>query len=260
VYRVASKSLIDGAARTRRFSLFLNPYNWLALLRVFLVFAHPGQFFWAIVGRKILPNVEVKTPIGRVCVEMRNFESLRTLFSTFCRRDYLTSIEPAVAIMDCGANIGIASLYFLSRNVNNRVICFEPDRANTDYLKRNLRSYMDRVVIHEVALATEAGSATLFRAEDGKYSSLIASDKADQPDQIMCVKFEDGLREVIAAGLPVVVKLDVEGLEVALVESVEWDNFPEVRAIISESTGCSNVITRQHRRKLHSGFVEHLIF
>jgi FkbM family methyltransferase len=240
--------------------LFFNRHNWLALFRVFMVFGRPFSFFAAILSGRVLKEVDVKTPIGVIRVEMRNHESLRTLFSTFCRRDYLTATSPAFAVMDCGANIGIASLYFLTRNVANRTTCFEPDRANTAYLHRNLAPFAERVTIHEVGLATEDGSATLFRAEDGKYSSLIPSDRANTPDQIECRKFDSALRAVVAEQLPVIVKMDVEGVEVDLVKSVNWDDYPSVRRIISESTGCTNVIRRTHRLEFRSGLVEHLIF
>jgi FkbM family methyltransferase len=240
--------------------VFLNPHNWLAILRAFFVIVRPIHFFIAILGRKNLTELHVKTPTGIVRVEIRNFESLRTLFSTFCRQDYLTATEPSFAIMDCGANVGIASLYFLSRNQANQVVCFEPDRENTDYLRRNLHPYADRVVIHEAALATTAGSATLFRAEDGKYSSLIKSDRALDPDEVECRKFEDALKDIVASGMPVIVKIDVEGLELDLVRSVTWENFQAVRRIISESTGCAELISRPHKRQLRAGFVEHIIF
>jgi FkbM family methyltransferase len=240
--------------------VFLNPHNWLAMLRAFTVIVRPIGFFAAIVGRRVLPEVQVKTPTGTIRVEMRNFESLRTLFSTFCRQDYLTATDKSYAIMDCGANIGLASLYFLTRNSDNRSTCYEPDRENIDYLRRNLAAFADRVIIHQAALATEAGSATLFRAEDGKYSSLIASDKASSPDEVECRKFDDALKDVSADPRPVIVKIDVEGLELDLVKSVKWEDFPTISRIISESTGCAELISREHSRYLRAGFVEHIVF
>ena len=99
-----------------------NYWNWLALARALLVFENPFAFFWAIARRQAPSHVVVRTPIGKVLIHLRNFEALRTCFSIFCRKDYRTGVEPTGLVMDVGANIGIASLYFLSRNPRNSVV------------------------------------------------------------------------------------------------------------------------------------------
>ena len=240
--------------------MFKNAYNWLALIRACTVISNPARFFVAIVRRKELPDVVVRTPTGNVCIHLRNFESLRTLFSIFCRLDYETPTEPSFWFMDVGANIGIASVYFLTRNPRNRVTSFEPDRENLEFLKRNLRDFPDRSSICSYALATSDGSATLYRAEDGKYSSLIASDRACLPQQIECRSFKGMLQEITADKPPVTVKIDVEGLELELVNSINWREFPTVRRLICEATGWGATIARPHTQRVRTGFVEDVNF
>jgi FkbM family methyltransferase len=240
--------------------LFGNVFNWLALLRAFAVISNPARFFAAIARGKELPDVVVRTPTGNVCIHLRNFESLRTLFSIFCRLDYNTPAQPACAFIDVGANIGIASVYFLSRNRANRVTCFEPDRENLDFLRRNLRTFANRSTICAYALATSDGSATLYRAEDGKYSSLIASERACLPEQIECRSFKSTLQTINADTLPITVKIDVEGLELALVNSVDWREFPTVRRLICEATGWGATIPRPHTQRVRTALVEDVIF
>ena len=105
--------------------------------------------------------------------DLRNFASLRTFFSISCRGDYATPTDSVFSFLDAGANIGIASVYFLTRNRANRAICFEPDRANQELLKQNLADFADLSEIRVYALATSAGTVSLFRSEDGMYSSLF---------------------------------------------------------------------------------------
>jgi FkbM family methyltransferase len=240
--------------------LFGNAFNWLALPRAFAVITNPVRFFVAIVRKRELPHVVVRTPTGNVCIQLRNYESLRTLFSIFCRLDYETPTEPSFAFMDVGANIGIASVYFLTRNSRNRVTCFEPDRENLDLLKRNLQDFADRASVHACALATSTGTATLYRAEDGKYSSLIASKLACLPQQTDCRSFRSALRESTTDTHPVTVKIDVEGLELDLVKSVDWREFPTVRRLICESVGWGAAISRPHSTLVRTDLVEHVAF
>jgi hypothetical protein len=100
----------------------------------------------------------------------------------------------------------------------------------------------------------------LYRSSDGKYSSLLASDRAVYPQRITTEAFADVLRATAAGGMPVVVKLDVEGMETSLVASIRFESYPNVVRLISESTQCSSLVTRPHLRTLRSGYVEDLRF
>ena len=63
--------------------------------------------------------------------------------------------EPRI-IVDCGANIGLSSVYFLERFKSAHLLAIEPDAGNFEVLKRNLDSYGGRVTIWNNALwATE---------------------------------------------------------------------------------------------------------
>ncbi len=64
----------------------------------------------------------------------------------FVGREYrcLDHIEPPRLIVDCGANVGYTSAYFLSKFPTSTVIAVEPDSGNFDLLLRNLSGYGDR--------------------------------------------------------------------------------------------------------------------
>src|SRR5690348_7970998 len=124
--------------------MFTNRDNWRSALKIFLTIHQPLRFIWAIALGKTLAHVSVRTPIGRVRIALRNHESLKTLFSIFCREDYPIDSTGPYAFMDVGANVGIASAYFLSRNPLNVVTCFEPDPANLKFLEETLRFFAGR--------------------------------------------------------------------------------------------------------------------
>jgi FkbM family methyltransferase len=50
-------------------------------------------------------------------------------------------------IIDCGANIGIATVYFLNRYPQVRIVAVEPDPDNFEICRKNLAPYGDRVVL-----------------------------------------------------------------------------------------------------------------
>lgn len=237
-----------------------NLNNWRSLIRVFRVCVHPLRFLAAFLQGRTLSEVVLRTPVGKVHVKLRNLESLKTLFSIFCRGDYLTEAGEPFEFVDVGANIGIASIYFLSRNRLNRVTCFEPDRANLAYLEENLSHFKSRSTIYTCAIGTSACTTTFFRSEDGKYSSLVPSEMARLPDSVECRNFSDALQEVASGELPLVVKLDVEGLEPALVRGVRWIDYPSVTRIICDSVECSAAVSRRHTRIIRNGYVEDIRF
>lgn len=243
-----------------RGKMFGNLYNWLAFARVFSVFRSPLSVLVAILRKSVPPSVEVRTPTGIHVIALRNFESLKTTFSIFCRKDYGTTAARPFHFLDVGANIGTAAVYFLSRHPGNTVRCFEPDAANLPFLHRNLAPFGDRATIVEKAVGAEAGAAILFRSEDGKYSSLIDQGQASGTQPTEIVKFESILVEAEGAAQPIVVKVDIEGLEEELVKSVDFSTHPRIVRLIVESTGCSRLVARAHRRTLHADYVEDLAF
>ena len=61
----------------------------------------------------------------------------------YCTREYrcLDDVRDARLVIDCGANVGYASTYFLTRFPDADVIAVEPDRANFDALRANVAPY-----------------------------------------------------------------------------------------------------------------------
>jgi FkbM family methyltransferase len=55
-------------------------------------------------------------------------------------------------ILDCGANVGYASAYFLSRCPQAHVVAVEPEPDNFRMLERNLQPYGDRVTVIQSAV------------------------------------------------------------------------------------------------------------
>ena len=237
-----------------------NKFNWSVLTRVFYVFVNPWKFFVAVIFRKAPREMTVRSPSGNLTISLRNFESLKTLFSVFCRGDYFTTKKSAGLFLDVGANIGIASVYFLSRHPGSSCVCVEPDLENLEYLRRNMLRFGARFEIIDHAVDVRPGERTLYRSSDGKYSSLLPSERATIPQKVKAESFDGLLKRVSDRKMPVIVKLDVEGIEVDLVKSVELDRHQQVRRLVCESTECACWISRKHRVIVRNGYIEDIEF
>jgi len=252
--------LVSPYAYDRTSALLRNRYNWLGLLRACRVITNPLKFFFGLVRHRAPETLSVRTPTGTITLALRNFESLKTLFGVFCRDDYATDSGRPFFFFDIGANIGFASAYFLSRHPKNRVCCFEPDETNLPWLTRNLAAFPGRATVINRAVAIESGETMLYRAESGKHSALYANDIATIPQKVASSGFGDVLAAPAPDALPTVVKLDVEGVEEELIKSVKFENYPQLQRLLCESTTCSQLITRPHRRSLRNGYIEDLSF
>lgn len=60
----------------------------------------------------------------------------------FIRQEYnFTVNKPPEVIVDAGANVGFASIYFASKYPNSKIIAIEPEESNFRLLKKNTDSY-----------------------------------------------------------------------------------------------------------------------
>jgi FkbM family methyltransferase len=87
----------------------------------------------------------------------------------FRGREYrcLDDIDSAGLIVDCGANVGYASTYFLSRFPNATVVSIEPEPENFRALRANVKPYGNRCrPIHSAIWSQKTGlvlSETTYR-------------------------------------------------------------------------------------------------
>jgi FkbM family methyltransferase len=145
--------------------------------------------------------------------------------------DFETPV-PAPRILDCGANVGVASLFFRRRYPLARVTAFEADPGLFAMLDANLNANGAQAVDRRnVAVWTADGSLT-FRCE-GADSGMIASLPGavdGRPAVVPSVR----LRDVIGAEEAIdLLKLDIEGAGAAVLADCEAV-LPRVRAVVMD--------------------------
>ncbi len=130
-----------------------------------------------------------------------------------------TSATPAPRILDCGANVGLASLFFRRIYPEARITAYEADPALFAILNTNLKANgAAGVDTRHAALWTSTGSLT-FQCE-GSDSGMIGS-LPGAIDGTSTIVPSLRLREVIDEGPVDLLKLDIEGAEDAVLADCE---------------------------------------
>lgn len=176
----------------------------------------------------------VRTPVGLVAPVLYTSHDISTVNEVFCRLDYRAGSELGVAV-DVGANIGIASLYFLTRNTTSRVYAFEPDPKNVERLRRTLAAYPERYVLEEAAIGLEDGEVPFQTEPTGRYSH-IGSDGDGDSIIVACREINAVLQSVLAREPAIdILKIDTEGSEADLVGAIRPDLLDRIRVIYYET-------------------------
>jgi FkbM family methyltransferase len=134
-------------------------------------------------------------------------------------------------IIDGGANIGIASLYFLNRFPTAHVVAVEPHPGNFELLRQNLSPYAPRVTLIQGAIWKSGGHLDLdLGQEEWRTSVRAASDGRSGSVEAF------PLTALLAHGNGKVdlLKLDIEGSESEIFgpEAQEW--LPTIQNIAIE--------------------------
>ena len=121
-------------------------------------------------------------------------------------------------ILDCGAHIGLAALWFAQRFPRARIFAVEPVPDNFELLRRNVSSQPNITPI-QAAIWDRDTRLDLVNA-DGEPWAWAARESGS--GEVQTVTVPDLLQRE-PNGLPLIVKIDIEGGEIELFRSnVEW--------------------------------------
>jgi FkbM family methyltransferase len=117
-------------------------------------------------------------------------------------------------IVDCGANVGYASIWFATRYPQAVIHAVEPEPRNFALLSRNVVDYPNIFPIH-AGISDRVTRISLHNPSDEPWACQTEED-AHGP--VATVTIPDLIRQRID-GAPLIVKVDIEGHETALFRS-----------------------------------------
>lgn len=155
-----------------------------------------------------------KTRKSRIATSAREFDQ------------FLSQLSADDIVVDCGANVGDIS--HLLAQTGARLHAFEPDPAAFKALSERF-DQVPNVTLHNAAVGTENGVLPIFLAKDREEGSLqrsqstsllneskrVTSETAHKAKVVDFVEFLESLEK-----LPTLIKMDIEGAEVALLEKM----------------------------------------
>jgi len=168
----------------------------------------------------------------------RKTSDIPTFNQIFTNKDYEIDLEfePKV-IIDAGANIGLAAIYFANKYPEAEVICIEPEKSNYKILERNISNYNN---ISSFKRALSNLSNQDINVVDNGWGnwgfiteSLEASKNQKVVDSVKTITINEIMKDNEIETIDLL-KIDIEGAEKELFESNYENWLPKVHCMIIE--------------------------
>jgi FkbM family methyltransferase len=130
-------------------------------------------------------------------------------------------IRPGDTILDIGSNIGFyARILSKLAGDQGRVFCFEPDKRNYARLESNTRK-LGNVTLFNAAVSDRPGTLKVYRSKllnvDHRTYPVSGYDSVEETAAVSI----DGLLEQGLISAPKVIKIDIQGYELAALRGME---------------------------------------
>jgi FkbM family methyltransferase len=170
-------------------------------------------------------------------IKYLNRSSFRiALWEIFFKGEYrFTAGTDAPVILDCGANIGLATLYFKHLYPQARITAFEADPDTAEVLRANVANNNLRdVEVRNLMLANTEGASTFFVSNDPT-GNLMGSANPNRVSDHREVTVTSARLSAFIQGPIDFLKLDVEGSEFDVLEDlIATGTLGQIRSMVIE--------------------------
>jgi FkbM family methyltransferase len=177
-------------------------------------------------------EVSLRIPPCRTPILLRpKTTDLLTFEQVFMRHEYGIKLPFSPRhIVDAGANIGLATIYFANRFPDARIIALEPEPVNFDLLLRNTQAYSNVQAIR-AGLWSRRATLSIENPADDPWAFRVC--EAETPEGgLPAVTVEDLMARLGTEQLDLL-KMDIEGSEREVLRaSAPW--IDRVNAIVVE--------------------------
>jgi len=140
-------------------------------------------------------------------------------------------------ILDAGSHIGLFCLYCRALNEQVKIYAIEPEEDNFKILKQNIKeNNFKNIEIVNAALSDKTGEGNLIISSDN-HNHYLADDFLENSFAIVQATKVFSLPDFLAQhqiGQISLLKMDIEGGEYKIFESLNFDDFLKIQAIIME--------------------------
>jgi FkbM family methyltransferase len=140
---------------------------------------------------------------------------------------FVGDLKAPATIIDGGANVGIASVYFLKRYPTARVLAVEPDPGNLDLCRKNLAPYKGRAEVIRGAIWSSTCPLDLDYSRQEDWTIRVRAQDPDGGGPIGGLTMESLI--AMCGGKVDLLKLDIEGSEAEVFGPSARQWLPNVR-------------------------------
>lgn len=175
-------------------------------------------------SRQALDDVRVSIGGSKYKLALRNNGSdIRVFTSILKDGEYNIPLIPwskLETVIDAGANIGIASLFFFGRNPSVQIACVEPERGNVKVLERNLLRNGLRATVIPAALWSEPTTAQLAVMSSAMGHRLLPANSrtCESTLRVNCMTLPE-IADIVGFQRISLLKIDIEGAEMELLRN-----------------------------------------
>ena len=160
--------------------------------------------------------------------------------------DFIVNTSPKV-IIDAGANVGLASIYFANKYPDAKIIAIEPELSNFELLLKNVKKYKNITPLH-LALWHKNEEINLVDPGLGKWGFMTENNDSNENSYgdvqhvVQAITVDEIIKDFELDSISVL-KIDIEGAEREVFsDTSSWIN--KVDALIVElhdrmKMGCS---------------------
>ncbi len=219
-------------------------HSKISILNIFKLFYYENR------GNGKLIKIRLKD-IRSIIYARSCTSDLLLIRNIFLYKEYpiFQNYQPGV-IIDAGANIGLATVYFMNYYPNSVIYAIEPDKSNCEVFEKNVQPYSNITLLNGALLDEKNLPVRIINQNDNKYSFIICKEcdgNTSNNNSIISFSINQLIQKYGISKIDLL-KLDIEGSEKdVFTNNLEWlkvtDNIlMELHEHIRE--GCSSALIK----------------
>lgn len=186
------------------------------------------------VAKNVLIKVTVPGLLSPVLLRNKTYD-INIFYQIFIAEELLFDFKGDInTIMDCGANIGLSTLYFRRKFPAAKIISIEPENNNYALLQKNTGGYSDIICINTGVYGSDCNLVLVDIGEgEASYRVMESAGHYKVIDNISCRGIDSLVNEYNLTGINIL-KMDIEGSEYACMFSSQIDWLKKTNYLLIE--------------------------